>query len=169
MSDEDLKDDEYILYLSDFEEEYTEDLETDVNSGECSTSKRARRESQTPDLFDPKSPSWTAYERKLMLEALKEYGTSSIKAVKNNIPTKNEAEIKEFFIRQIKTATNSLKDSKDIKNKEKSAIDRWILFLTKKYPQESYKFNYIARVMKYIALFEKREPTDDESNQVNLR
>lgn len=168
-------DDSTYLYTDDEEsdEYFEDDPDNDLdNSNDCqddpgpSTSKRARKK-QLPGSHDNDPRLWNRLEEMQFLNALKDFGTGHLEAICSRIPTKNSSQIKEYIERKRKYALSDLKVG--MSPEDEVPIDKWITHLCKLMPDDDYKNQYVARVFKYIALFEEREPENESDVGVNLR
>lgn len=152
-------------------EEFESELSDEESDTEPSSSKRPRRAAVQATVFEPEDKGqWTEAEQRLMLSALKDYGTGSIKAIAARMPARSENDVKEYIMRKKKWGRQMLK-VESVKGEEvrQAPIDKWIPQLCKMIPNDDYKFKHIGRVLKYIALFEEREAENESETGINLR
>ncbi|XP_015833579.2 uncharacterized protein LOC103312564 [Tribolium castaneum] len=108
--------------------------------------------------------TWSVAEKRKLLLALRECGTNNIAAVQKFLPNKSITEIRLAFEHYAKLAKQRISDEETPKD-EDSAINQWIKIIKKSQENSTGVSDIVTRVLKYIALFEKR-PNDKD---VNLR
>lgn len=96
--------------------------------------------------------------------ALKKYGTNDLTSIQKDLPEKTITEIRFTLEKYAKLASNR-SDREEKMREDDSAINQWIKFLKKSNDTKNNRVNMMPRILKYIALFEKR-PHDKD---VNLR
>ncbi|XP_044270787.1 uncharacterized protein LOC123015233 isoform X2 [Tribolium madens] len=107
--------------------------------------------------------TWSVAEKRKLLRALRECGANNIAAIQKFLPDKTITEIRLAFENYTKLANQRINDEEKLRD-EDSAINQWIKII-KKSQENTAVSDIVSRVLKYVALFEKR-PNDID---VNLR
>ncbi|RZB39083.1 uncharacterized protein BDFB_010145 [Asbolus verrucosus] len=116
------------------------------------------------NLFRYMNTVWSIDDKKKLLMALQKCGTNNIAEVQKLLPDKTITEIRNAFEKYSRLAHDKMNHQEKLRE-EDSAINQWIKIVKKTQVKSNAVYDVIPRVLKYIALFEKR-PHD---NDVNLR
>lgn len=165
IASDDLSDESDEFASSESESESDENQsENSENPDEHPGQSTSKRRSTSSKAFEA-SFGLSELEKICLLDALKDFGTGNLDAICSRIPTKTQNEIKEFMLRQRKATISNLRAG--VSSENEAPIDKWIQNLIRLSPNYNYKKQYIARALKYIALFEKRE--EENEGDVNLK
>ncbi|GJQ76914.1 hypothetical protein Trydic_g15115 [Trypoxylus dichotomus] len=113
------------------------------------------------DLFVEKitismSTTWTQVEKEHLLETLQRHGVNSIEKIAEVIPSKSIFDIRSIISKYQTMAQRSLveKSSTSTTSTSEAPIDMWIELMRQILTKDNH--NILSRVLKYIALFERR-------------
>lgn len=98
---------------------------------------------------------WTFEEKKKMLEILYKLGASNYELIHKHMPDKSVDQIQLFCEKYMQRAMRRWEQSQ-ITSESDAALKHWLMILKKTNTQSGCITNIIPRVLKYIALFEKR-------------
>lgn len=97
---------------------------------------------------------WTPEEKKLLLTALRRYGSIDICAIAKEIPNKTVKDVKLAIKKYKDLANEALKEEAE---GEEAPLDTWIEVLKDASKRNNLPdINPLARAIKYIALFEEK-------------
>ncbi|KAG5900080.1 hypothetical protein JTB14_016052 [Gonioctena quinquepunctata] len=116
------------------------------------------------DISINKMSLWTVEDKRKLLVALHQYGAGNLEVIHQQLPDKTIEDIKGICEKHTKLALKKWHNRKDDKNGP--SIKNWLQILKRiKTTQKESIHDIVPRLLKYIALFEKRA----DCSQINLR
>ncbi|XP_018576126.1 uncharacterized protein LOC108914739 [Anoplophora glabripennis] len=109
--------------------------------------------------------SWTTEDKRMLLAILQEYGASDLGLIQQKMPHKSISEIRYICHKHTNLALNKWLHEKDKKYDKNNSVRNWLDILKKFSNKTGPVHDIIPRVLKYIALYEKRTNT----THINLR